>query len=129
MYNGGKVLAGLFVFLAILTFPFWYNASQAAYKTPELQLPPKSVATQCVEDAEWMKAEHMQLLNHWRDWVVRDGKRMYTSKLTGAHIEMSLQKSCMKCHSSKEKFCDKCHEAAAVTPYCWDCHIAPKEVK
>jgi hypothetical protein len=42
---------------------------------------------------------------------------------------MSLQNSCMKCHSNKKEFCDKCHNYVAVKPYCWSCHIAPKEDK
>ncbi|GAB6175380.1 sulfate reduction electron transfer complex DsrMKJOP subunit DsrJ [Desulfobaculum senezii] len=125
MYDGGKIIAGIIVFLGLMTFPFWYNVGQAAYETPELQKPTK--AKECIEDAQWMKAEHMHLLNEWRDEVVRMNNRIYTSKKTGKHFEMSLQKTCMDCHSSKEKFCDKCHDAAAVSPYCWDCHIAPKE--
>ncbi|NJB69040.1 cytochrome c [Desulfobaculum xiamenense] len=125
MYDGGKIIAGIIVFLGLMTFPFWYNVGQAAYKTPELQKPAN--AKQCIETAEWMKAEHMQLLNEWRDEVVRNGNRLYTSKQSGEHFEMSLQKTCMSCHTSKKEFCDKCHDAAAVAPYCWDCHIAPKE--
>jgi len=35
----------------------------------------------------------------------------------------------MKCHSNKKEFCDKCHNYMAVVPYCWSCHIAPKEEK
>jgi hypothetical protein len=33
----------------------------------------------------------------------------------------------MECHSNKTKFCDQCHNYMGVAPYCWDCHIAPKE--
>jgi len=40
---------------------------------------------------------------------------------------MSLQNGCMTCHSNKKKFCDECHNYMAVVPYCWDCHIQPKE--
>jgi hypothetical protein len=40
---------------------------------------------------------------------------------------MSLQNGCMRCHSNKKKFCDECHNYMAVKPYCWDCHIQPKE--
>ena len=38
-----------------------------------------------------------------------------------------MRQHCMKCHTNKEKFCDECHTYAAVKPYCWDCHIQPKE--
>jgi hypothetical protein len=48
----------------------------------------------------------------------------------GKEFEMSLQKTCMKCHTNKAEFCDKCHNYASVRPYCWDCHIEnPKEAK
>jgi hypothetical protein len=76
-----------------------------------------------------MRAEHMQLLNDWRDEVVREGMHEHTSTLTGEHFSKSLVKTCMKCHESKEKFCDKCHDTLDVNPYCWDCHVAPKEAK
>lgn len=127
MYDGGKIIAGLIVFVGLVAFPFWYNVGSASYTTPELKLPAKSKATACIEETKWMKAEHMQMLDTWRDQVVREGNRVYTSKMSGAHFEMSLQNTCMDCHDSKKDFCDKCHEAAAVAPYCWDCHIAPKE--
>ncbi len=129
MYNGGKIITGLILFLALITLPFWYNTVSAGYTPPDLEYPDKSVATECVEDKDWMRAEHMQLLNDWRDWVVRGGNRLYTSKKSGVSFEMSLQESCMQCHTSKEKFCDRCHDSASVNTYCWDCHIAPKEGK
>jgi hypothetical protein len=33
----------------------------------------------------------------------------------------------MDCHSNKSKFCDQCHNYVDVDPFCWDCHIEPKE--
>lgn len=129
MYHGSKIIVGLIVFLGLVTFPLWSNLGKKTFEQPKLQLPPKSVATQCVEDTEWMRENHMQLLNHWRDWAIRDGKRVYVSQTNHKEYVISLQKTCMKCHVSKEQFCDKCHNAASVSPYCWDCHIAPKEEK
>jgi len=126
MYDGGKIIAGLIVFLGLMLFPFWYNVGNAAYKTPELELPPKAKAEKCIETTEFMRAEHMQMLDEWRDYVVRDGQRLYVSQ-TGKAWAMSLQNTCMDCHDTKEKFCDRCHNAAAVNPYCWDCHVAPLE--
>lgn len=126
MYDGGKILIGLIIFLALITFPLWYNPlfGDMAYATPELQKPKKSKV--CIEDAEWMLAEHMQLLDDWRDLVVREKNRIYVNH-AGKDYEMSLQKTCMDCHTSKKEFCDKCHNNLAVSPYCWDCHIPPKE--
>jgi hypothetical protein len=125
MYDGGKIIAGLVIFFFLLTFPFWYNLGQAAYEDPELQLPDD--ATECIEPTEWMRANHMELLDTWRDMSTRDRLTQYTSS-TGKTMEISLQKTCMDCHTSKTEFCDKCHDQAAVSPYCWDCHIAPEEV-
>jgi hypothetical protein len=68
----------------------------------------------------------MELLNSWRDEVVRDGDRIFTS-LTGQVFNKSLSNTCMDCHSNKSEFCDACHNYGAITPYCWDCHIEPKE--
>lgn len=127
LYNGGKIIPGLVVFVGLMTFPLWYNIGKPAYAKPELQKP-KNGAKECVENVEWMRAEHMQLLDSWRDSVVRDKNRMYVTH-TGKAVDMSLQNGCMKCHSSKKEFCDKCHTSLAVSPYCWDCHIPPKEEK
>ncbi|MFW5489617.1 MAG: sulfate reduction electron transfer complex DsrMKJOP subunit DsrJ [Desulfovibrio sp.] len=129
MYHGSKIIVGLIVFLGLVTFPLWSNLGTKTFEQPKLQLPPESVATQCVEDTEWMRENHMQLLNEWRDWAIRDGKRVYVSQTNHKEYVISLQNTCMKCHVSKEQFCDKCHNAASVSPYCWDCHIAPKEEK
>jgi hypothetical protein len=77
-----------------------------------------------VEDAEgYMKSWHMDLLNTWRDDVVREGKRIHVSRDYGTRYEMSLTKTCLGCHSNKKKFCDQCHDYIGVEPYCWDCHI------
>ena len=34
--------------------------------------------TECIETGEWMRREHMQLLNDWRDMVVRDERKIST---------------------------------------------------
>jgi hypothetical protein len=128
MYDGGKVIVGLILGLGIIAFPFWYNLAQGgpAYEKPELQYPPESKATECIRETEWMAAEHMQLLDDWRDQTVREGQRIYHAPDGKAYVA-SLQNTCMECHETKEKFCDRCHDAASVSPYCWDCHIAPQE--
>jgi hypothetical protein len=74
-----------------------------------------------------MRAEHMQLLDLWRESVVRQADRVYTNP-KGKQFVMSLSNTCLDCHSNKADFCDKCHNYASVRPYCWDCHIdKPKE--
>ena len=132
MYNKGLVIIGVAVFLGLMLSPFIYNLGVAVLgvnaEPPKLVLPPNQ--TQCVETADWMRDKHMQLLDQWREAVVREGKRIYTSKtLEGKQFNMSLQNTCMQCHSNKAEFCDKCHNYTSVNPYCWDCHVEPKEMK
>ncbi len=132
LYDSGKILIGLIIFVAFATFPFYYNIGMENKKpepkldTPEILKMPEQ-DRKCVESKAFMRTEHMQLLNNWRDSVVRDGYRQYSSTTTGKHYNMSLQNECMRCHANKKKFCDECHNYMAVKPYCWDCHIAPKE--
>ncbi len=72
MYDASKIVAGLAVFVVLATSPLWYNQiSAASADEPELQAPPNG-ATQCVEATEYMRANHMDLLNQWRDRVVRE---------------------------------------------------------
>lgn len=124
MYNGKYIIPGLIAFVVLFTFPFWFNVlTGTSYAKPELKLPADQ--KECIESVEYMRAEHMQLLNTWRDKVVRDGMRVYTAT-NGKEWNMSLQNTCMDCHANKEEFCDKCHDANSVSPYCWTCHIAPK---
>jgi hypothetical protein len=123
MYDKNKILAGLIIFLILVTFPFWFNLGKA-YEAPELQLPEDE--ENCIRETEWMRAEHMQLLDDWRDEAVRNKKRVFVAP-SGKKYTASLQNTCMDCHESKEKFCDRCHDTTSVSPYCWDCHIAPKE--
>jgi hypothetical protein len=131
MYNGGKIFAGLVVFLAFFAFPFYYNLGKAnARPEPKLNTPviQQLAEKKCVESKDFMRAEHMQLLNDWRDAVVRDGNRIYVNA-EGKRHGISLQNTCMNCHSNKKEFCDTCHNYMAVKPYCWSCHIQPKEAK
>ena len=126
MYDGGKIITGLVIGVGLLLFPVFYNAGKAA-KAPERVLTEKAkAAKQCVEPMSFMKTEHMKLLDEWRQQVVRDEVRYYTSA-SGKVYYKGLQTTCMDCHSNKTKFCDQCHNYMGVAPYCWDCHIAPKE--
>ncbi len=135
LYDGGKIIVGLAVFLAFALFPFYNNIGAKNVKpdpktdTPEIQewANQHGGKKECVESKDYMRREHMQLLNNWRDAVVRDMYRKYVSTSNHDTFDMSLQNGCMRCHSSKKKFCDECHNYMAVKPYCWDCHIQPQE--
>lgn len=126
MHDGGKIIIGLIIFAGLLTFPFLYNkGTTPPAPQPELTAMAKQ-AGKCVESKDYMKSSHMELLNTWRDEAIREGKRTYTAS-DGKTYRISLQNTCMECHANKAKFCDQCHNYAEVTPYCWDCHLAPKE--
>lgn len=149
MYKGGKIIASLIIFVAFLSFPFFYNMGKANagpdvnLNTPAIQ----ALATadqQCVESPEFMRANHMQLLNQWREASVRNGQTVYINS-QGKSFEISLQDTCLKCHSTEAEkaaqtgvasnpatnvspqFCASCHDYSAVKPLCWNCHFEPKE--
>ncbi len=126
MYNKGTVIAGLVIFVVLVTSPIWYNGLTAD-PMPEPELPPGG-EKECVLPASEMRDKHMQLLNEWRDDVLRNGNRVII-EVDGKKYRKGLQLACMQCHSNKEKFCDTCHDYASVKPYCWDCHLSPKEAE
>ena len=127
MYDGGKIVTGIIIGVILLAFPVWWNLGAAGPK-PDIKYPKKE--KKCIESKEYMRPNHMQILNLWRDSVVRTAKRYYVTD-SGRKFEMSLQNTCMSdnCHAKKTEFCDQCHDYTAVEPYCWDCHIVPKEPK
>lgn len=129
IYDRGMVAAGLVIFVVITTFPFWYNHGKAS-PVPEPELTDKAkAAKECVEPKSVMRAKHMQLLNVWRNTVVRTGKRVYVNS-KGKSFDMSLSNTCLDCHFNKVEFCDQCHNYVSVRPNCWNCHIDnPKEKK
>ena len=86
--------------------------------TPKIaSLPEKT----CIEDAEFMRSSHMALLSEWQDAVVRDGASVYESA-SGQVFDMSLDKTCLSCHSNPKEFCDACHARSSVELSCWQCH-------
>jgi hypothetical protein len=131
MYDAWKIIVGLVIFVVLFTAAFWMNAGKAAPvpepKIDTLEIKKMAEAERkCVEDKHFMRTTHMQLINVWRDQALREGNRDYINQ-EGKKYYISLQNTCMKCHSNKKDFCDKCHNYAGVSPYCWDCHIAPIE--
>jgi hypothetical protein len=124
IYDGGKIIPGLIVFLGLVCLPILYNMSNgAAEAKPELVKPAGMSA--CIEDSEYMRRAHMDLLVDWRETVVRTGERIYTST-SGEKWVMSLSGTCLDCHENKQEFCNRCHDYMGVKPYCWDCHIEPQ---
>jgi hypothetical protein len=128
MRDRALILGGLVIFLALITFPIWFDlAGGKTARAPDIKLPPNQKA--CVAPTDFMRSSHMSLLIEWREAVVRQGLRTYTA-FDGRTYTMSLTGTCLKqCHTSKADFCDRCHNYAGVkTPYCWDCHVDPATV-
>ena len=122
MYDKYKVIAGMLLFLGLATLPFWLSAGKSE---PVAKPVVKENTEACVESVEYMRANHMQLLDEWRHSVVREGERTYVSKTSGKHFNKSLTKTCLDCHSNKEAFCDTCHKSVGADLYCFSCHLEP----
>ena len=88
---------------------------------------PKPVITkavkgeQCVEPTEYMRRNHMDVLDGHRDKTVHEGIRTKKYSL----------KECINCHASektgsvaaaKDDFCVSCHSYASVKIDCFECH-------
>ncbi len=119
MFDAGKILVGLGVFAGLVTAPAWIGLARGKGEPPTLAKP--ATAKQCIEPTGEMRARHMELLDRWRDAVVRGGDRVYVST-DGQRHEMSLTRTCLRCHDEPDKFCDRCHAYAGVEAFCWDCH-------
>jgi hypothetical protein len=125
MHDTGKVLLGLAVFAGVVTGPVWYGLGRGRGAPPELQKPAEG--TRCIEPTPIMRAQHMEILNRWRDAVVRRGETVYVAG-DGQRYRISLTGTCLRCHVEPAKFCIKCHEYAGVQAFCWDCHQEKRRV-
>jgi len=127
MYDGKKIIPGLIIFLALASFPLWYNAASGKMKyVPKPKLPADK--KECVEPKDYIRINHKNLLDDWKESVVRNGATTYLASNNKKYL-MSLNRTCMSCHTDKTEFCDQCHNYMGVTNKCWDCHIYPKEIK
>jgi hypothetical protein len=121
MSDRPRVIAGIGIFVVLAAFPIWHALGATGdVSRPELELPRDE--SQCIEDTQFMRDRHQDLLNRWRTAVVRDGETEYTSTSGEIHT-MSLTGTCLSCHSNRDTFCTACHDYVNVEPTCWDCHV------
>lgn len=92
---------------------------------------PMGQGDSCVEDTDYMRRNHMDLLQHQRDETMKEGIRGKPYSL----------KECLSCHavngpdaipvtaSSPQHFCRSCHDYAAVSIDCFQCHASRPEVQ
>lgn len=117
MYKGGRIIASLIIFVAVLSFPFFYNMGKAN-AGPEVD-PQQLAYLQSIEPALNMTASHPQLFNQWRDQLVRDGKTVYINS-EGKKIDINIEK--LAASGPSGQFCVSCHEYTAVKITCTSCH-------
>jgi len=72
VYDRGKIITGVVVALILLTLPLAYLAASGdGGYVPELQS--AAYGDECIESEEFMRENHMTLLDGWRNTVVRGG--------------------------------------------------------
>ena len=69
MYNAKAVITGIVIFVVLFSSPFWVSYLGQDYKKTDVVLPKDE--KNCIEDVEFMRAQHMRLLNEWRDEALR----------------------------------------------------------
>lgn len=123
------ILGGLVLFIVFVTTPIWHGLAerQSALAAPEVKLPTK--ARECVAPVSYMRSSHTQLLEQWRDSVVRTGQRKYVA-YNGKVFQIDLTQTCLSaCHGSRQEFCDRCHDYSGVSSLnCWNCHSDAPQV-
>jgi len=104
---------------------------QSAANGGLLPVIPMGQGDSCVEDTDFMRRNHMDLLKHQRDETMKEGIRGKPYSL----------KECLSCHavkgpdaipvtvSSPQHFCRSCHDYAAVSIDCFQCHASRPEVQ
>ena len=109
-------LAACLGVMAFLAFPSLQAV--AGVDLPKLE---HGKGDKCVDDEDYIRRHHPDLLKHHREETVRQGIRSTKYSLKG----------CVACHagsktgsvaSSKDDFCVACHSYAGVHLDCWDCH-------
>ncbi len=73
------IIAGLIIFVFIFIFPFLYNLCGTTEAVDPVLSEKAQAAKFCVVSKEKMKVDHMQILDEWRDVVVRKGERVYVN--------------------------------------------------
>ena len=118
--------------LLLLLLIFTALVTPALAGAPRPDIPEAIKGEQCVEETDFMRKNHMDLLQHQRDETMHKGIRTKKHSL----------KECFTCHVVKDTnnmpvsvknpkhFCRECHDYAAVNVDCFQCHSSvPGEKK
>lgn len=123
----GSWLKSVVLSAAIAILPLVTASAGGNVPQPVIQ---KGTGEQCVEDTDYMRRNHMKVLNHHRDKTMHEGIRTKQHSLKG----------CIDCHATpnaagqktvlgKDHFCQSCHSYAAVSVDCFQCHSSKPAAK
>jgi hypothetical protein len=117
------VLMGILVFVSLLTLPLTLKTIGGNVEIPQAQVikSENGAPASCIEDREYMRANHMKFLMKWKHQVFDGGERSYVNR-QGQTFDISLTGTCLGCHSNKEQFCGACHSNIGAKIPCFDCH-------
>jgi len=113
----------IFRLLLLCVFALTGATTFAGIPTPEIQ---KGKGDKCVEDTDFMRRNHMEVILHQRKETVYKGIRTKQHSLKG----------CINCHAvngddnvpvsfkNPKHFCNSCHTYAAVKMDCFECHAS-----
>jgi len=99
-------------------------------RVPEPYIP-RGQGENCVEDTDFMRREHMDMLKHQRDETM----------LKGIRREQYSLRECINCHAvtgpdelpvtatNPDHFCRSCHDYAAVKIDCFQCHASRPDIE
>jgi len=127
LFRRARILmtASLLVSLAGVTGGVCASGTEEDHN-PLLPVIPEGQGARCVEDTDFMRRNHMDLLKHQRDETMLKGVRTKKYSL----------KECLDCHvvygseevavtaASPSHFCRSCHDYAAVSIDCFECHAS-----
>jgi predicted CXXCH cytochrome family protein len=123
------IAALLFACLSVMVTAALASGDEASAGRVPVPVIPEGQGDTCVADTDFMRRNHMDLLDHQRDETVLEGIRGETFSL----------KDCISCHavkgpdnmavtvSSPKHFCRACHDYAAVSVDCFQCHASRPE--
>jgi predicted CXXCH cytochrome family protein len=124
-------LLSAIVLVFAVSFAGAIDAAETEKASAGVPLPviPRAMGENCVEDTDFMRRNHMDMLKHQRDETM----------LRGVRTEQHSLRECLNCHvvkgtdskpvtsASPKHFCRSCHDYAAVSIDCFQCHASRPE--
>ena len=121
-----RMLALVLVYLASLTAVAFADDGNGAASGTLTPVIPLGQGESCVEDTDFMRRNHMNLLKHQRNETMLKGVRSPQHSLKGCincHVVMGPEAKPVTA-ASPDHFCRSCHDFAAVSIDCFQCHAS-----